>query len=291
MQKVIIVHGCYAKSEDKSASNRHWIPWVKKELMAGGVKAETPDMPRPWAPVYEDFKKEFEKNSVSEDSVLVGHSCGCAFLVRWLGESKKKIAKLILVAPWNIAETKDEFRSKFYDYQIDEAIQSRVGEIIMFTSDDESEIGKKSLEIFRAALGGKIINLPNHGHYTLGDMGTTEFPELLERIVEEEDEEEEDEEEEEQEESRQESKKISKPGSALKTISTLVVGTVFGVAVGAGVATMICENTNSALISEHANAPINQSAAVSVPSSSASVPRSATGEDASAIPGASGGVR
>ena len=114
MKKAIIVHGCYAKSEEGSANNRHWIPWVKKELMGRGVNVETPNMPSPWAPVYEDFKKEFEKYPVSEDTILIGHSCGCAFLVRWLGESKKKVAKLILVAPWNIAETKDKFRPAFY---------------------------------------------------------------------------------------------------------------------------------------------------------------------------------
>lgn len=182
MKNVIIVHGCYGKTEDK-ASNKHWIPWVAEELTKQGIKAETPNMPNPWEPVYEDFKKEFEKYPVSEDTILVGHSCGCAFLVRWLGESKKKIAKLILVAPWKIAEKKDAFRPKFYDYKIDEDIKSRVGEIIMFTSDYESEIGKKSLEIFHTSLGGKIIELPSHGHYTLNDMGAKEFPELRDEVL------------------------------------------------------------------------------------------------------------
>ena len=34
----------------------------------------------------------------------------------------------------------------------------------------------KSLEIFHEALGGKIIELKNHGHFTIGDMMTEEFP-------------------------------------------------------------------------------------------------------------------
>lgn len=59
-------------------------------------------MPDPWAPEYEKFKQAFEKNPVSEHTILVGHSCGCAFLVRWLGESKQKIDTLILVAPWKV---------------------------------------------------------------------------------------------------------------------------------------------------------------------------------------------
>ncbi|MBS3127157.1 hypothetical protein J4228_03250 [Candidatus Woesearchaeota archaeon] len=53
----------------------------------------------------------------------------------------------------------------------------------MFTADDEEDDGKKSLKIFHKALVGKIIGLKGRGHYTLGDMGTEEFPELLEVIL------------------------------------------------------------------------------------------------------------
>ena len=53
----------------------------------------------------------------------------------------------------------------------------------MFTADDEEENGKKSLEIFHKALGGKILELKGMGHYTLNDMGKEEFPELLNIIL------------------------------------------------------------------------------------------------------------
>jgi hypothetical protein len=45
------------------------------------------------------------------------------------------------------------------------------------------EDGKKSLKIFHDALGGKIIELQGRGHYTIGDMGTEKFPELLKEII------------------------------------------------------------------------------------------------------------
>jgi hypothetical protein len=48
------------------------------------------------------------------------------FLVRWLGEKKRKINKLILVAPWKISDRKDKFRKLFYEYPIDKTIQERV---------------------------------------------------------------------------------------------------------------------------------------------------------------------
>jgi len=114
---------------------------------------------------------------------LIGHSCGCAFLVQWLGQTKCKISKLVLVAPWKIADGESFARKKFYDYKIDETIKDRVNRIIMFTSDDEEAEGKESLKIFHEAIGGEIIELKGRGHYTLGDMGTEEFPELLEAVL------------------------------------------------------------------------------------------------------------
>jgi predicted alpha/beta hydrolase family esterase len=187
-RKCIIVHGCPPNIE-KSLSpktrtyDKHWIPWTKGQLSDKGIKVETPLMPVPWQPDYEKFKVEFEKCNVDKNTTLIGHSCGCAFLVRWLGQTRKKITKLILVAPWKIPDKDDEFSKSFYLYPIDTTIKKRVDKIIMFTANDEDVDGKKSLKIFHRALGGKIINLPQHGHYTLSDMGTEEFPELLETIL------------------------------------------------------------------------------------------------------------
>ena len=188
MKRVYIIHGCPSDAEkamnaETRTYDKHWIPWVKAELIIRGIKVETPLMPTPWEPNYEKFKKEFEKYEVTEETILVGHSCGCAFLVRWLGETKQKALKLILVAPWKIPDKNDKFRKEFYDYSIDETIQSRVREIIMFTADDEEEDGKESLKIFHGVLGGEIVELKGRGHYTVGDMRTVEFSELLDVIL------------------------------------------------------------------------------------------------------------
>lgn len=184
----IIVHGCpsvanKALNQAARTYDKHWMPWLKRNLIALGIPTETPLMPEPWQPDYKKYKTEFEKLTVNEDTILIGHSCGSAFLVRWLGETKKKVQKLILVAPWKIPDEGDEARKEFYTYLIDEGIKSRVSEIVMFTADNEEDDGKESLKIFHQALGGEVIELQGRGHYTLGDMGTEEFPELLEKLV------------------------------------------------------------------------------------------------------------
>jgi hypothetical protein len=184
----IIIHGCPDNVEKAMDSktrtyDKHWIPWTKKRLEERGIRTETPLMPTPWEPDYEKFKKEFEKYEVTENTILIGTSCGGAFLVRWLGETKRKAFKLIIVAPWKIPPKGDRFREAFYDYPIDDTIKARVKEIVMFTADDEEDDGKKSLQIFHRALGGRIIELKGRGHYIMSDMGTEEFPELIEEVL------------------------------------------------------------------------------------------------------------
>jgi predicted alpha/beta hydrolase family esterase len=188
MKNCIIIHGCPSDAEkamnpETRTYDKHWIPWIKEELFKQDIKVYIPLMPEPWKPNYESWKKEFDKLQINKDTILIGHSCGCAFLVRWLGETKQKINKLILVAPWKIPDEDNIIKKAFYEYLIDETIKSRVKEIIMFTADNEEEDGKESLEIFHNSLEGKIIDLKGRGHYTIGDMGTEEFPELLKEIL------------------------------------------------------------------------------------------------------------
>ena len=91
MKNAIIIHGKPGKEEyysDKypSASNFQWLPWLQKQLLIQDIFAVTPEMPRAYEPVYEAWKKEFERHEVTSETVLVGHSCGGGFLIRWLSE-------------------------------------------------------------------------------------------------------------------------------------------------------------------------------------------------------------
>ena len=188
-KKCIIIHGGPGDIKSSIPHNlpqTDWFPWIKNQLVLRGIDTIVPAMPDTWNPVYDDYRKEFEKYKVDEETMLIGHSRGCAFLVRWLGDSKQRIKKLILVAPYRIAVGNSEYKKRFYDFKIDPTIKERIKEIVMFTSDNEEPADKKSLEIYHQALDGKIVNLSNHGHYTLKDMDTEEFPELLEEVLKEE---------------------------------------------------------------------------------------------------------
>lgn len=184
----IIIHGCPSNKEkalnpETRTYDKHWIPWTKKELNSLNIKTETPLMPSPWEPVYKEFKKEFEKYHINENSILIWHSCWCSFLVRWLWETQRYIHKLVLVAPWKIKKSASKFEKEFYEFPIDKNIKDRVNEIIIFTANNEAQDGKKWVEMFHKAIGGNIINLENHWHYCLRDMWTEEFPELITSIL------------------------------------------------------------------------------------------------------------
>jgi len=188
---VIIVHGCLSPASEEKASNpqtrtydKHWLSWLKDELSKKKIECFVPLMPTPWNPNYLLWKKEFDKLNVNEKDILIGHSCGCAFLVRWLGDTKNKIKKLILVAPWKIP-SKDfsEGENNLYDYEIFSGLKNNIKKVTIFTSDDDDKDGIKSARIYHKILGGRLMELKEHGHFVTGDMGTNKFPELLKEVL------------------------------------------------------------------------------------------------------------
>ena len=92
LKNCIIVHGS-ADDENDKEYNKHWMPWIKEKLEKAGIKVFAPNMPEPWGSDYSSWRKEFEKisDNINENSILVGHSRGTAFLVRWLGKLEEKL--------------------------------------------------------------------------------------------------------------------------------------------------------------------------------------------------------
>jgi len=185
----IIIHGCPSNVEkamdpERRTYDKHWIPWIRKELILKDIKVELPLMPEPWDAKYEAWKEIMDNIEVNDESILIGHSCGGAFLVRWLGETKKKIKKLILVAPAKILEDTPKKYFNFYNFETDVTISERVEKIIIFVADDESKGIVEAVKKYSNEFGIDPIELKGMGHFTLGDMGTEEFPELLEVVLE-----------------------------------------------------------------------------------------------------------
>ena len=173
----LIVHGCPQNADDLIPKNKHWTGWLEQKLQEKGLNAFAPDMPVPWEPDYEKWKKELEKYQVTPGSVLIGHSCGGAFLVRWLLDTGKKVKKLILIAPAKTSIQEDRKKS-FYNFELSKDSSKIADEIVIFSSND-SEGMLKSFEVYKEALNPRVVKLENKKHFIPFQMGTNEFPELL----------------------------------------------------------------------------------------------------------------
>lgn len=185
MQNAIIIHGMPSKEEYldpqfPSASNAQWFPWIQKQLAIHGILSQTPEMPEPYDPDYQKWSSVFEQFKLADDTILIGHSCGGGFLVKWLSENNVKVGKVILVAPW--IDPEHEY-PKMFDFEIQD-ISSRADSIHLFLSSDDDKEMLDSAKILKS----KISNLELHeftdkGHFITDHMKTNEFPELLEIIT------------------------------------------------------------------------------------------------------------
>lgn len=180
--RYLILHGCPPTEALVPPKEKKWMNWLADELNKKGLSALAPDMPTSWNPKYLDWKKEFEKYVVNEVSILVGHSCGAAFLVRWLLETGKIVKKLVLVAPAKVPEGDQDTRKDLYDFELSPNLPKIAEEVVLFISNDLPH-HLKSQEIYIKALNPRVFQLENKVHFLFFQMGTNEFPELLEEVL------------------------------------------------------------------------------------------------------------
>lgn len=114
---------------------------------------------------------------------MIGHSAGTAFILRWLSENKKKVDKVILIAPSIIIYGKYEHLSNLKRFKYDSSLKKYFNKLIVFYSDNDDEDIIASAKQVHKRLGGKLVMLKGRGHFTYGDMKTEKFPELLNEIV------------------------------------------------------------------------------------------------------------
>lgn len=191
MKNAIIVPGRPDKDEHydpkrPSNSEDHWYSWLKRQLILKDIHAVSIEPPFPFRPRYEEWKKEFERFEVTPETILVGHSCGGGFLVRYLSEHKDlKAGQVVLVAPWinpdkyEISDTAD-----FFDFEIDPDFPARTASTSVFISSDDEPSVVKTVDILKEKVHGlKLHEYTNMGHFCLGDLDGQPFPELLKELL------------------------------------------------------------------------------------------------------------
>jgi predicted alpha/beta hydrolase family esterase len=192
----ILIHGYCDKAKyydpnHPSMSNNQWFPWLTQQLMVQDIFTVAVELPEPWRPNYEKWRHELERFDINEQTILVGHSFGCGFLVRYLSEKNIKVGKVILVAPYmglgheeNPELTMAE--ESFFDFDVDPNLTQKTTGLTIFKSTNDSQGVDDSIDMLMEKWNGsaKLITLPNRGHFqAVVKWKKFEFPELLEEIL------------------------------------------------------------------------------------------------------------
>ncbi len=179
----VIIHG----SNDQPLNNisqKNWFPWLKQNLENKGYTTILPELSNNHAPDYEVWKQDFERQvgNLNSNSVVIAHSAGGAFIVRYLSEKLVPIRKLILMSPSHTKTADNSRLNDLLNFQINPKLQSLIGSVIVATSDNEPEYRHENVDFYLSQLGGSKKIFEGLGHFCKSDMGRVEFPEILELL-------------------------------------------------------------------------------------------------------------
>eukprot|EP00656_Telonema_subtile_P003808 TRINITY_DN11723_c0_g1_i1.p1 TRINITY_DN11723_c0_g1~~TRINITY_DN11723_c0_g1_i1.p1 ORF type:complete len:195 (-),score=35.63 TRINITY_DN11723_c0_g1_i1:134-718(-) len=178
LRRVVIAHA-YTADPDK-----HWYPWLRKQLEPHGIDLVIPALPESSAPKLSDWVNALGETlgAPDESTVLVGHSLGCVTCLRALAplQGEWKLAGLVLVAgfhePLSSRPELDPFTADALDVS---AVVARVPTRVCILSDNDSVVApvhSRSLAEFTQA---EQVVVPGGGHF-LEREGCFELPALLE---------------------------------------------------------------------------------------------------------------
>lgn len=188
MKNAIILHGRPSKKEYydpvmPSMSNAHWLPWLQGQLLKHDIEAATPEISRAFEPQWDRWVKEVERFEIGPETMLVGHSTGGGFWVRYLCEHPNvKVDKVVLVAPWVNSRHEDDI--DFFDFEIDPKVAERANKFLIIGSDNDGEDVTNSVNFLKEKLPtARYREFKGFGHFTWKSMDSTEFPELLKELL------------------------------------------------------------------------------------------------------------
>ena len=192
MNHAIIIHGWGADSSS------NWFPWLKKELEKKDLKVDVPDFPNTQNPQLSEWFDYFEENVFIKnpaDTVLIGHSLGVPFILRYLekfGVAPSRAARSTSAAtpvktsyfiagfhkPLGYSAT-ESFVNKPFDW---DKIKSACKKFTVINSDNDPYIPRTVGQELAFNLGVDEIVEHNAGHLN-APGGFLEFPRLLSLIT------------------------------------------------------------------------------------------------------------
>lgn len=175
--RYVILHGW------KSAPNRCWFPWLKRELEADGHEVIVPKMPITFIPnVANQTQYVLDNVTFDENTVLVGHSLGTVVAMRVLERLKKPIKKTVFVSGLMEPKFVDKARPEAgllinWEFNV-EKIKKNAGQLKILRDIHDVLIAPEAGLRLHKELGGQLVEFEAEQGHTCG----TVEPVVLEHV-------------------------------------------------------------------------------------------------------------
>lgn len=177
----IIIHGIYGHPGE------NWFPWLKKELESRGYEVIVPKFPTPLDQSLESWMRVISQyeDKINQETVLIGHSLGAAFILDYLEQANKKIKAAFLVAGYHrlidneFKELNKTFVGKKFNW---EKVRNSCSNFFVFGADNDQYIPLELTKEMAGTLNAELNIIPDGGHLN-SKAGFDTFPLLLECII------------------------------------------------------------------------------------------------------------
>ena len=187
MKRAVIIH-CWGGYPEYC-----WYPSVKAELERNGFEVQVPVMPDTDKPKLIEWLPTLQKvaGEPDENLFLIGHSLGCATIMRYLESltSGEKIGGVVFVAGFDDgldAEKYPEVQNFFttpFDY---EKIKSRCDKFVAIASDDDPYVPLRYADILKERFGAEVTIKHSMKHFSGaadGEENCVQLPEVVESML------------------------------------------------------------------------------------------------------------
>ncbi len=175
---IILIHGFMG------FPNNCYFPWLKKELESRGNKVLVPQMPRPAYPEKLTWVKTIRSLKCDPaETILVGHSLGCAALLHFLQEHRgDAFQHVVLTSGFGRPFVSMKSLERWFDPPLDfSVIKTKSEKWTAVHSKNDILVPFREGEWLASQLGADLI-IENKGHLTKRE-GAKELPSVLEAII------------------------------------------------------------------------------------------------------------
>ena len=178
MKRIFIIHGAFGHPEE------NWFPWLKSQSERLGHEVFVPAFPTPKGQTLEDWNSIFSEyeTKVDENTILVGHSLGPAFLLHVLGRINTTIKASFFVSGFISPlgnETFDPLNKTFLEKPFDwQKIHQNCNQFFLYHSDDDPYVSMAHANELAKKLGVKTRIIQDAGHFN-EDAGYDRFVALF----------------------------------------------------------------------------------------------------------------